>query len=316
MLIGLLILFLIVGFVAPEYLLDLLATAVIFGVFAASADFSYGYAGIMNLGSALYFGLGAYIMGYGLKASANPFLLIPSALIVSIILSLVIGYVGFRVKASQTHFGLIGLAITLGFEQLAISLYGLTGGSNGITNVPRPVFSFFGLDLDLSSPTLYYFYVIVVSMGIFFILWRLVNTDFGRALQALRHDETKLETMGYHPLKVKMTVNAITAAIASLAGMLLVCISGIAYPSLFGVGLSMSVLIWVALGGTGSLIGPFIIAMILKLSESMLSSTFENSYTLIIGLVFVIMVIVAPTGVFGIGKKIFQYIKRTEVEQS
>ncbi|WP_019121162.1 branched-chain amino acid ABC transporter permease [Brevibacillus massiliensis] len=297
-------LLLLSGIFAPEYQLDLLATAVLYGLFATSVDFSYGYAGILNMGSALYFGLGAYITGYGLKAGINPILLILIGMAVSVAIALIIGYVGFRVKASQVHFGIIGLALTLGFEQLTISLYDITGGSNGITNVPRPTFSLFGMEWTLTSPTVYYYFVICVVLLSFFLLWKLANSDFGRAMLALRHDETKMETMGYNPLKVKMSVTGITAAFSALSGALFVPISGIAYPGLFGVTLSMSVLIWVALGGTGTLIGPFILGALLKLSESTLSSNFEEIYMLIIGLIFVTMVILAPEGAINLLKRL------------
>jgi urea transport system permease protein len=297
------VLLVIVGFFSPEYIIDLIAISIIYGLFAASVDLSYGYTGILNLGSALYFGIGAYIMAFGLKADMNYFVTVILSLLFSIIISSVIGYVGFRVKASQIHFGLIGLAITLGFEQLIISLYDITGGSNGITGVSRPTLSLFGLEISLQSTISYYIFVVFIVMVVLFLLWRIVNSDFGKLIKALRHDEVKVESMGFSPIKVKMTVNMITATISTLAGVLFVPISGIAYPSLFGVALSMSVLIWVALGGTGTLLGPFLLAAFLKLSESTLSSSFEETYMLIIGLVFVIMVIVAPAGVTGLLKR-------------
>ncbi|AJY75618.1 branched-chain amino acid ABC transporter permease [Paenibacillus beijingensis] len=294
------VLCIIVGFFAPEYQLDLLATACIYGLFAASVDFSYGYAGILNLGSALYFGIGSYTMAYGLKHGFDSLLLFIAGMVLSVIIASVIGYVGFRVKASQVHFGLIGLALTLGVQQLAISLYHFTGGSNGITNVPLMSFHLFGLDVSFQSHTSYYFFVILTVFVLFLALWTLVHSQFGKVTKALRHDESKLETMGYNPMRVKMTVHLITACISSIAGALFVPVSGIAYPDLFGVAFSMSVLIWVALGGTGTLIGPMLAAIVLKLGESTLSSSFQETYMLVIGLVFVVMVIMAPGGSAGL----------------
>ncbi len=307
------VLLIILSFLLPDYQLDLIATAIIYGLFAASVDFSYGYAGILNLGSALYFGLGAYVMAFGLKSGGDPILLILIGLIVSIVISLIIGYVGFRVKASQVHFGLIGLALTLGFEQLAISLYDLTGGSNGISDVPRPVFHLFGFDLALSSPFSYFIFVIVIVSVLLYVLWNIASSGFGKSLLAMRHDETKLETLGYNPMTLKMIVTAITAGVSALAGALFVPISGIAYPGLFGVALSMSVLIWVQLGGTGTLVGPLLVAVLLKLTESSLSSSFEQTYMLIIGLIFVVMVIVAPSGVWGLLRR---FIRKRKQGQS
>lgn len=300
--VGVVLLLMVTGVLAPDYLLDVLAIALIYGLFAASVDFSYGYTGILNLGSALYFGLGAYIMAFGLKANVSPILMFITGVVIALIIATIIGYVGFRVKTSQVHYGLIGLAITLGFEQLVISLYDITGGSNGITNVPRPTFSMFGIELALNTPLKYFIFVVLVVSIIIYVLWKIVHSDFGRAIKALRHDEVKLETMGYNPLMIKLSVNGVTAAVSAIAGALFVSVSGIAYPSLFGVVLSMSVLIWVTLGGIGSLIGPVVLAFALKISENALSSSFQDTYILIIGAIFVIMVVMAPEGVTGLLK--------------
>lgn len=291
---------LILGFILPEYQLELLATGMLYGLFAASVDLSYGYTGILNLGSALYFGLGAYTMAIGLTNGWNLIILLVISLVISCFVSGIIGYIGFRVRTSVIHFGLIGLALTLGFEQLAISFYDLTGGTNGIVNIPRPVFQLFGLEIPLQSSFSYYLFTVIVTCLLFYLLWRLVHSEFGKVAKALRHDETKLETMGYNPLRLKMTVNMITASVSSIAGALFVPIIGIAYPSLFGVVISMSVLIWVSLGGTGTLLGPFVIAIVLKLGESVLSSSFADLYLLMIGVLFILVVIVAPQGLLGI----------------
>lgn len=300
---------LIAGFIAPEYQLDLLATAVIYGLFAASVDFSYGYAGILNLGSALYFAFGSYTMAYGLKNGYGSLTALAAGLLLSIIVASIVGYVGFRVKASQVHFGLIGLALTLGFQQLAISLYDITGGSNGITDVPLMSFPLAG---SFPSHTAYYFFVVVIVFALFLALWTLAQSQFGKVAKALRHDELKLETMGYNPLRIKMIVHLITACMSSIAGSLFVPISGIAYPDLFGVTFSMSVLIWVALGGTGTLIGPLLAAIVLKLAESTLSSSFQETYMLIIGLIFVVMVIAAPGGAAGLLGSLFTKLRKSD----
>lgn len=289
------------GLVFPEYILQLVATAILYGLFTVSVDFSYGYAGILNLGSAVYFGIGAYVTAFGLKANMFPILPVVIGIGLAVIVAVVIGFVGFRVKASQIHFGLIGLAVTIAFQQIAITFYDITGGSNGITNVKRPEI--------FSSVFVYYIFVVLVSMFIFYLLWRLTNSNFGKAMKALKHDEIKIEAMGYSPMKVKITVTAITAAVSALAGSLFVGVSGIADPNLFGVTLSMSVLIWGVLGGTGTLIGPFIVATVLKLTETTLSTSFQETYLLIIGLLFIVVVVVAPSGLFGLGKQLFSKIK-------
>ena len=287
------------GFAGHNYVLDLVAIAIIFGLLAASVDFSWGYCGVLNLGPAFYFGVGAYFAAYGLKHGWPVSASIITGMMASITIAGIIGYVAFRRRASVVQFGLIGLAISLTAQQIAVEWYGITGGSNGITNVPRPQIDFGVACLNLESPRAYYFVVCAVVAILFWGLVRLSRSHFGKMMICAREDTDRLESLGYNPWLVKLSATLVTAAWSTLAGALYVPISGIAHPGLFGITSNVAILVWIAIGGRGSIVGPFICAVALKLIESELGSHFEDIYILILGVLLVLCVLVWPRGLAG-----------------
>lgn len=289
--------FLAVSPIASPYILDLLGTALVFGLFAASVDLLWGYCGVLNLGAALYFGIGAYFsayfltndMGFGPGLIAGVTFAITSAYL--------IGLIGLRRSESSVQFGLIGLAISLAAEQIMIRLYGLAGGSNGITNVVTPALL---ISRDgVANQRAYYILVCLVVFGTIALLIRIANSHSGRILLGARHTLQRMEAIGYDPCTVKNFANMVTASVSAIAGGLYAPLSGVAHPGLFGAAPNLLVLIWVAIGGEGSIRGPFICAVALKIIESELGSEYSNIYMLLIGVVFICTVLWRPLGVFG-----------------
>lgn len=297
------------GVSTDPYDLDVLAVALVFGLYAAGVDLSWGYGGILLLGSALYFGLGAYAMAFALQRGWEPVLAYALGSGAAVVVGLAIALVGFRVRASQVHFGLMGLAISLLFQRLAVSAYDLTGGSNGLTVATRPDL---GGIVDLSSSTSYYFFVVVVVAVVVGGLYAALGSAWGDAVRAVRVDETKAEALGYHVLAVKLQVSALAAGVIALAGTLFAPVSGTAYPDLFGIVLSMQALVWVALGGPGSLLGPVLVAVLLKELESYLSSFLIDYYLLILGAIFMVVVLTIPNGLAGIATRLRPLVPRRD----
>lgn len=302
-----LVYFLWSGVIGNPYGLDILAVALVFGLYAAGVDLAWGYGGILLLGSALFYGIGAYGMAFALQREWEPLLTYPSVIGVSVLLALVIAYIGFRARASQVHFGLIGLAISLGFERLAVTAYDITGGSNGLTGIGRPVL---GGVVDLSDSRAYYFVVLAVVTAVIGALYYARSSAWGDAVRAVKTDELKAEALGYNVLAVKLQVVAVSAAVISLAGTLFPPVSGTAYPALFGIALNMQALVWVAIGGAGTLLGPFVLAAVLKILESYLSGVFIDYYLLVLGLTFVFVVVVLPQGFGGMVSEIVRRVSR------
>jgi len=281
------------------YLLELLAIGIVFGLFAASVDLSWGYCGILNLGSAFYFGVGCYSMAYSLKHQWGMLAGVSLGLLIVCVIAIAIGFIGLRSKTTYIQFGLVGLAISLITRQLAIAFYEVLGGSNGITNVEKPVLSFGLVSVSLQDTTKYFVFVCLSAVvGLYALHW-IVSSHFGRILICVRDDAEKAESFGYDSFRAKLYASIITASGSSIAGALYAPISGIAHPELFGVTANMLVLVWVAIGGQGTVFGPFICAIALKIIEAELGSNFENIYILVVGLLFIIIVVRLPSGVFG-----------------
>jgi urea transport system permease protein len=291
------------GLTSDVYELDILMVAIVFGLYAAAVDFAWGYAGILLLGSALFFGLGAYGAGFALDRGWEPLLIFPLAMLSASVVAAVIGFVAFRRGASQVHFGLIGLALALAFERIAVSAQDLTGGSNGMIGLPRPLL---GGAVDLTTSTdLYWVLVTVAALAILF-LYALQASAWGDAVRAVRMDERKAAALGYDVLAIKLQVLALVAALVALSGAMFACVTGTAYPALFGVALNMQVLVWVALGGAGTLLGPFVVAAGLKVTESYLSDVALDYYLLVLGIVFVVVVIALPAGLGGLARTLLR----------
>jgi ABC-type branched-subunit amino acid transport system permease subunit len=299
------------GVTSDVYELDILMLAVVFGLYAAAVDFAWGYGGILLLGSALFFGLGAYGAGFALDRGWEPLLIYPLAMVCASSVAVLIGFVAFRRGASQVHFGLIGLALALAFERIAVTAQDLTGGSNGLIGLPRPVL---GGMVDLSSSTDMYTAVVAVAALAVLTLYVLQGSAWGDAVRAVRMDERKAAALGYDVVAIKLQVLALVAALVALAGAMFTSVTGTAYPALFGVALNMQVLVWVALGGAGTLLGPFVVAAGLKVTESYLSDVALDYYLLVLGVVFVVVVIALPAGLGGLARTLLRPVR--EIKRS
>lgn len=284
------------------YALDTVSAALTLGMFALSINLLWGHAGILNLGPAAFFGLGGYLAGLALRefgpgwgAGAGLLLVLlgPAALAV------VIGYASFRAGVSRIYYALITLAVSLVLERVAMVWTRVTGGSNGLTPIARPEWHLGAFSLSLADNVAYYGLVSFVALGTLWFCGRLAASPLGSVLVAIRANPVKVMSLGYNITAYKVIITAIAAAIGGLAGALFVPISGIAYPAMFGVVLSMQGFVWVAVGGQRTLYGPFLAAVLLKLVESYLSGIFVTVYLLVLGVLFVAVVKLFPDGVGG-----------------
>lgn len=284
----------------PSYAVDLMGIALLFGIFAISLDLLWGYTGILNLGPAFSFGLGAYSWAIVTKRFEFVEPTIPALLVAVLLpalLALGVGYAAFRARTSDIYFALITLAVSLTLEKIAQVSYTFTGGSNGIINIPKPTLGVPGVfGVTLNDPITYYYFVLIITVVVVLFSLRLVASPFGRLLKAIRESEVRTETLGYSTLRYKLLISMISASLGGLAGALYVPVSGIAHPGLFGILMSIEVFVWVALGGQGTLIGPLIGAVLLRLAESFLASALVSYYLILMGVLFVVVVLFFPGG--------------------
>lgn len=271
-----------------------------FAILALSLDLVWGYTGILSLGQAAFFGLGAYITGLALKNV--PLLWLAPALVAAIllpaVLALGLGRLMFYRKIGGAYFAIITLAVSLVAMQTALVWYGVTGGTNGIASIPSLALALPGRPpYHLGSREMFYL-LAATLIGSYYLARWVVASPFGKLLMAIRDNEDRTEFFGYDTARYKTLIFAIAGGLAGLAGALYAPQVGFVSPLLLGFVLSTEVVIWTAVGGRGTLLGPILGAIGINLVASYLSELVLYYWLAIIGLIFVLVVVFFPDGLF------------------
>ncbi len=280
-------------FLVPDYPRALVTEIFIFAIFAMSLDLLLGFTGLMSLGHAAFFGLGAYfVVVLGVLFDINGWIGVGAGVAGAAVAAAVIGF--FCVKTSGIPF----LMLTLAFSQLVFSIAlkwrDVTGGSDGIGIPQKP--GFFGL--DLADPTVLYFMAFGFFLLCYWALRRLVGSPLGAVFIGIRENEARMLAIGYATRTYKLAAFTIGGAFAGLAGGLYAIYNGFISPDAVYWTASGDILIMVMLGGAGTLIGPvFGVAAVLLMKN--LISSYSEHWLLIIGTAFVACVLFFPSGIWG-----------------
>lgn len=283
---------LVVGAVIPllfgEYQLFLVTQVLVFAMGALALDIAWGYGGILNLGHAIFFGGGAYLYAFlSLETSLGPGVGIVTAVIGPLVVAVVLGYLLFLSNLGEAYFGILMLGVAATVEQL-IGVTEALGGHNGITGVPA-----FGLDTIL-----YYYLVLAVTAAVSIGVWRLMKRPFGFRLRAVRMNEERTRMLGYHTVRYKLAAFGLSAGLAGLAGALYAGSTGFISPSAVGLVLSVEFLIWLIIGGVGTLIGAFVGTFFLKYIQFYVADIVSELWFLFLGILFVVVVLFLPEGLY------------------
>ena len=297
--------FLVLPALAPEWLTADLAIYFAYALFAVSLAFLWGHCGLLTLGHAVYFGIGAYAMSVvtlgmvpGLADLHSSLVGLLAAMLASGAAAFLLGWFFFaRSGLKGAFFGIVTLAVAVVFERLAVNSDWL-GGLNGLMNVPPITLGLNG-GPELYEPLPLYGVMLACLAACIAGLTLLMRSDFGLALSAIRDNELRAFALGHDVRRAKVMASALSGALAGLAGALFVVQFGFASPSLIGFSLSADVLIWVALGGRNALIAAALGAIAIRFVEGRLSGSFGATWPLLIGFVFMICVLAFPNGLFG-----------------
>ncbi len=273
-----------------EFYISFAARVLIFALAATSLNFIVGFGGMVAFGHAAFFGAGAYTVAVLTEMGiASAFVAWPAAVVVAALLALGIGFVSLRTR------GVYFIMITLAFAQmlyyLAISMK-TWGGDDGLSLATRSGFG----PLDLKhDPTFYW--VALVSLGLcLYLLDRITHARFGRVLQAIRENESRMEGLGYPVLGYKLLCFVIGAAMAGLAGALIANHGQLASPNLLQWTQSGTLLVMVIVGGVGALYGGAVGAVVLLLAEESLAH-YTTHWHAALGLILLLVVFRAPKGI-------------------
>lgn len=307
--------------------LNVAAKVLIFVVLVASFDLLLGYTGIVSFAHTMFFGIGAYGVaiastrlgaGWGALAAG-----LGGALVVSLLLSLAIGLFSLRVRA--IFFAMITLAVAAAFQTLASQLSDWTGGEDGLTfKMPEwlsPSFEPFENDIfgvTIDGKILSYYLLFVVAVALVLMLLRIVNSPFGRVLQAIRENEFRAEAIGYRVVVYRTTSSVLSALFACVAGaMLAVWLRYNGPDTSLSFEIMMDCLLIVVIGGMGTIYGAVIGAVVFLIAQSYLQDLLRmaseasaglpwlaallspDRWLLWLGLLFVLSVYYFPTGVVG-----------------
>ena len=282
-------------FLLPGYLV-LGSQIIITALFAVSLDLLLGYAGIVSLGHAAFFGVGAYTAGLlAVHGWGEPM----TGLIVSGALAAALGFsVSLLVVRGQD---LTRLMVTLGIglilQELANRATGLTGGVDGLDGIKmRKLWGAFEFGMDGKAA---YFYSLGVLFLVFVLLRRLVNSPFGLALRGLREGAGRLPAIGISVRGMQVTVFTLAAGIAGVAGALLAQTTQFVGIELLGFSRSAELLIMVVLGGAGRLYGAILGALVYMVAQDVLSGVDHVYWQFWVGLLLVVLVLSARGGILG-----------------
>ncbi len=310
----------------PDFYLNLFGKFLAYAILALGIDLIWGYTGILSLGQGVFFGLGAYVMGMHLMLAIGkqsvyqstlpdfmvwnqvkalplfwkPFysfgVTLAGIFLVPALFALVFGFLAFRSRIRGVYFAIItqalALVIWLLFNRNELNL----GGTNGLTDFKTV------LGFDLLSPSTQrglYITTVLCLIGSYLLCRWITKSRLGKVLTATRDNEHRVRFSGYSPANYKLFVFVVSAALAGLAGALYVPQVGIITPSQIGVIPSIEMVIWVAVGGRGTLVGAVVGAIGVNWARSFLTTSYPDLWLIFLGSLFVGVVLLIPDGIMG-----------------
>jgi branched-chain amino acid transport system permease protein len=277
----------------PFYIV-LASRVLIFALVASSLNLLLGYGGMVSFGHAAFFGAGAYVVAILMQHGVvSAWVAWPAAVLTAALAALIIGAISLRTR------GVYFIMITLAFAQMVFYVIVSLKAYGGDDGLPLPARSSLIPGLNLKSDMTFYYVVLALCVAALFLLARAVNARFGRVLQGIRENETRMEAAGFPVYRYKLIAFVIAGGLAGLGGALIANQSQLASPSLLHWTQSGMLLIMVILGGVGFLYGGVIGAAVLLVLEEVLSS-YTLHWQLGVGLALLAVVLFAPNGLLSL----------------
>lgn len=314
--------------VSSTSMLQFLGKCICYSIVAIAIDLIWGYTGMLSLGHGIYFCLGGYAMAMYLRLLENggtitefmqtggltelpffwkPFLSLPAALILIIlipgVLAAVLGFFVFHSRIKGVYFSIITQALTWAAYSLFIANSKYTGGNNGITDFSS-IFGSTRGPANRGNLTALFFTALVVLILVYGLATFLVNSKFGKLLIAIRDGENRTYFSGYCVNNYKNFIYTLSAILTAIGGALFVNFNGSITPSQMTISYSITMVIWVAVGGRGTIIGAVLGAFFINLCEYNLSSgSLAGIWQYIIGIIFCVTILFFKGGIVGLVKE-------------
>ncbi len=313
-----------------SYTIALIGKFMCYALAALALDLVWGYTGILSLGHGLFFALGGYAHGmYLMRAighdgvyqsdlpdfmvfldwksypwywsmTDNYWYCLALVVLVPGVLAFVFGFFAFRSRIKGVYFSIITQAMTFAFMLLFFRNNTGFGGNNGFTDFKRI------LGYSVTAPStraVLYLITLAFLFGALVLCRWIVQSKLGRVLQAVRDSESRLMFIGYNPLGFKLFVWTLSAILCGIAGALYVPQVGIINPSEMSPGNSIEMVVWAAVGGRGTLIGPIIGAFTVNGLKSWFTGAFPDLWLFALGAIFILVTLAMPQGILGLSRR-------------
>ncbi len=296
---------LVIALAAPVffgyYFVSLLRDALALSILAIGLDLMWGKTNILSFGHAAFFGAGAYGVAivstrFGLDVAYAAWVGLLSGIAIAILVSFIVGYFLIYGGVRGAYFTIVTLALAVITDHIVVGWSGVTGGNAGLLGIPPLYFPSLSGMSPLSPDGTYWFVLVVVS-AVLASVWLWCRGHFGLVLRSICDNEKRASALGYDTSWHLLVVFVISAAITALGGGIYAAAVGFVAPDIVGLLLSTQAIVWVAIGGRGTLIGPVIATIFVIWMEQEISSIDTKLWPLAIGCLFILAVFVFPNGI-------------------
>jgi branched-chain amino acid transport system permease protein len=280
--------------IADRFWVSVITEILIWSLFAASVNLLFGYVGLLSFGQALFFGFGMYGVAIGIaKLGLSFWPAFALGVGASAAMALVAGV--FAVRLTWHYFAIITVVFSLIFYFLALTLRELTGGDDGTSFTLPPTFGGY----SLADKTFQYFFVLATVGLCFYLMHRLTRSPFGRALVAIRENDTRAALIGLNVYVLRLAAFVASGVLAGVAGALFAYFGRYASATYMFYHVSGEAVVWTIVGGAGTLLGPVVGTSLFIVIREVVSTHWEH-HSLIVGVVAILIVIFAPRGIVGL----------------
>jgi len=314
---------LILPVILPPFRLNLLGRFLSLGIVALGVDLIWGYTGLLSLGQGIFFALGGYALGmhlslnslepgqlpeffglYGVNSLpafwqpfSSPLFTLVAIWVIPALVAGILGFLVFRNRIKGVYFSILTQAALLVFFNFFNGQQKLINGTNGLKTDTAKLFGEL-VGSDHMQRNLFWLTVLLVIAAWALCRW-LTSGRFGDALVAIRDDEPRMRFTGYNPAIYKTLVFTVAGALAGISGALYTVQSGIVSPQFMAVPFSIEMVIWVAVGGRGTLLGAVLGAVLINYAESLISEQLPETWLFVQGALFLLVVTALPDGLVG-----------------
>jgi branched-chain amino acid transport system permease protein len=306
------VLLLVLPWIIDPYQTILLSYGLVMSIAVLGFNLLLGYTGLLSFGHSAYFGVGAYAVAFMVKylhvQSMELFLL--GAIAASVVITFVFGYA--CVRYTKIFFSILTLALSQVLWSLAFKFFWVTGGTDGL-RVPTP--KLLGVVTGESEDKTYflshgyYYYVLVLFILCVALMWLIVHSPFGKALQAIRDNETRAQFVGIRIRRYRLVAFLVSGVFTGIAGALWVPLNGLTTPEILYWPFSGEIVFMAVLGGFRNFTGPIVGAVMFNYLKTY-AIGFTVYWQAFMGVVLVVLVLALPTGIVGTAKLLGAYAKR------